>query len=72
MLDPASKSFEAARLLLRLLRGLDVLIGSDDDAARRWLAIHNVDLEARPLDLVDSFRSLIAVCHYVDAPRVHA
>ena len=72
VLDPASKSFEAARLLLRLFRGLDALMGSDNDAARRWLAARNVDLDARPLDLIDSFRGLIAVCDYVDAHRVHA
>ena len=72
MLDPASKSFEAARLLLRLFRGLDALMGSDDDAARRWLATRNVDLDARRLDLIDSFRDLIAVCDYVDTHRVHA
>ena len=72
VLDPASKSFEAGQLLLRLFRGLDALMGSDDDAARRWLATRNIDLDARPLDLIDSFRGLIAVCDYVDAHRVHA
>jgi len=68
-LDPASKSFEAGQFLLRLFRGLDALMGSDDDAARRWLATRNLDLEARPIDLIDSFRGLIAVCDYVDAHR---
>jgi len=68
-LDPASKSFEAGQFLLRLFRGLDALMGSDDDAARRCLATRNLDLEARPIDLIDSFRGLIAVCDYVDAHR---
>ena len=68
-LDPASKSFEAGQFLLRLFRGLDSLMGSDDDASRRWLATRNLDLEARPIDLIDSFRGLIAVCDYVDAHR---
>ena len=72
VLDPASKFFEAARLLLRLFRGLNALMGSDDDAARRWLMTRNVDLDARPLDLIDSFTGLAAVCDYVDAHRVHA
>jgi hypothetical protein len=36
-LDPASKSFEAGQFLLRLFRGLDALMGSDDAASRRWL-----------------------------------
>lgn len=69
VLDPASKSFEAGQFLLRLFRGLDALMGSDDDASRRWLATANLDLGARPLDLIDSFKGLMTVCDYVDAHR---
>ena len=68
-LDPASKSFEAGQFLLRLFRSLDALLGSDDMAARVWLATPNLDLEARPLDLIDSFKGLMTVCDYVDAHR---
>ncbi len=68
-LDPASKSFEAGQFLLRLFRSLDALLGSDDMAARAWLATPNVDLEARPADLIESFAGLITVCDYVDAHR---
>ena len=56
-LDPTSKSFEAGQFLLRLFRSLDALLGSDDLS------------EARPIDLIDSFRGLITVCDYVDAHR---
>lgn len=69
LLDPASKSFEAGQFLLRLFRGLDALLGSDDEAARSWLATPNLDLAARPIDLIDSIRGLITVCDYVDAHR---
>jgi len=68
-LDPVSKSFEAAQFLVRLFRSLDALLGSDDAASRGWLAARNLDLEARPLDLIDSFKGLMAVCDYVDAHR---
>ena len=68
-LDPASKSFEAAQYLLRLFRSLDALLGSDDMAARAWLSARNMDLDARPIDLVDSFKGLMTVCDYVDAHR---
>jgi uncharacterized protein (DUF2384 family) len=68
-LDPASKSFEAGQFLLRLFRGLDALMGSDDQASQRWLETRNLDLDARPLDLIDSFKGLIIVCDYVDAHR---
>src|SRR5690606_15601134 len=68
-LDPASKSFEAGQFLLRLFRSLDALLGSDDMAARAWLATANLDLDVRPIDLIDSFKGLMAVCDYVDAHR---
>ena len=68
-LDPASKSFEAGQYLLRLFRSLDALLGSDDMAARAWLATPNLDLEACPIDLIDSFKGLMTVCDYVDAHR---
>jgi len=69
LLDPASKSFEAGQFLLRLFRGLDALLGSDDEVAKSWLATPNLDLAARPVDLIDSIRGLITVCDYVDAHR---
>lgn len=69
VIDPASKSFEAGQFLLRLFRSLDALLGSDDAAARRWLDTRNVDLDARPRDLIDTFRGLMTVCDYVDAHR---
>jgi uncharacterized protein (DUF2384 family) len=68
-LDPATKSFEAGQFLLRLFRSLDAMMGSDDDAARRWLATPNLDLDAAPGDLIASFRGLITVCDYVDSYR---
>ena len=68
-LDPASKSFEAAQFLLRLFRSLDALLGSDDLSARAWLTTTNLDLDAPPLELIESFKGLITVCDYVDAHR---
>ena len=69
MLDPASKSFEAGQFLLRLFRSLDASMGSDDDAARRWLATPNLDLGAKPIDCTDTVRGLITLCDYVDGFR---
>ncbi len=68
-LDPASKAFDAGQFLLRLFRSLDALLGSDDAAARRWLATENLDLGSKPLDRVDTMRGLIEVCDYVDFYR---
>ena len=68
-LDPASKSFEAGQFLLRLFRSLDALLGSDDDASRRWLATENLDLKAKPIERIVTMRGLIEVCDYVDFYR---
>jgi uncharacterized protein (DUF2384 family) len=68
-LDPASKSFEAGQFLLRLFRSLDALLGSDDDAARRWLEADNLDLGGKPIEQVDTMRGLIELCDYVDFYR---
>lgn len=68
-LDPASKSFEAGQFLLRLFRSLDALLGSDDIAARSWLATDNLDLGGKPIERIDTMRGLIEVCDYVDFYR---
>ena len=54
---------------MRLFRSLDALMGSDDSAAKSWLAAPNLDLEAKPLELINSFKGLMTVCDYVDAHR---
>lgn len=69
MLDPASKSFEAGQFLLRLFRGLDALLGSDDAAAKSWLTTENLDLGGKPIERLDTMRGLIEVCDYVDFYR---
>ena len=68
-LDPGSKSFEAAQFLLRLFRSLDALLGSDDVAAKSWLATENLDLGGKPIEQIETMRGLMAVCDYVDFYR---
>lgn len=68
-LDPASKSYEAAQFLLRLFRSLDALLGSDDVAAKSWLATENLDLGGKPIEQIETMRGLMAVCDYVDFYR---
>src|SRR4051812_31806079 len=68
-LDRGMKPFELGQLLVRLFRGLDALIGSDDEAAGRWLRTANADLGGRPLDLIQTVQGLVAVSDYVDAFR---
>ena len=45
------------------------LLGSDDDAARRWLEADNLDLGGKPIERVDTMRGLIELCDYVDFYR---
>lgn len=68
-LEPHSKAFEAGQYLVRLVRSLDAMMGSDDAASKAWLKTHNLDLETAPIELLDTFTGLARVCDYVDAHR---
>jgi hypothetical protein len=70
-LDRGSKAFELGQYLVRLFRGLDALMGSDDAASQSWLRTGNRDLDGRPIDLIRSVRGLGDVADYVDAYRAH-
>ena len=67
--QPGTKSFELAQYLTRLFRSLDSMMGSDDAAARSWLAADNADLDGRPIDLVRTVRGLVMTADYVDGFR---
>ena len=64
--QPGAKSFELAQYLMRLFRSLDSIMGSDDAAARSWLASDNADLDGRPIELIRTIRGLSAVTDYID------
>jgi hypothetical protein len=68
-LEPGSKPFELGQHLLRLFRSLDGWLGQDDDSVRSWLTTRNLDLEARPIDLLPTVRGLLRTSDYVDALR---
>jgi uncharacterized protein (DUF2384 family) len=68
-LEPGSKPFELAQHLLRLFRSLDSWLGQDDASARSWLATPNLDLAARPIDLLPSIQGLLRTSDYVDTLR---
>ena len=65
-LDRSSKAFELGQYLVRLFRGLDALMGSDDAASTSWLRSPNLDLDGRPIDLIRSIHGLGIVTNYVD------
>jgi uncharacterized protein (DUF2384 family) len=69
-IDPASKAGELARLWVRVFRSLDAIVGSNDAAARAWLASANAAFGgAKPLDRLRSAEGLIHVLHYLDSAR---
>jgi len=67
--QPGTKSFELAQYLTRLFRSLDALLGSDDVAARSWLASDNIELGGRPIELIRTIRGLTTVADYIDDYR---
>jgi uncharacterized protein (DUF2384 family) len=67
--QPGTKSFELAQYLMRLFRSLDSLMGSDDLAARSWLASENHELGGKPIELIRTIRGLSDVTDYVDDYR---
>ena len=69
-LDPDGKPGELAKLWVRVFRSLDAIVGSNDTAARTWLAAPNAAFGgARPLDRLRSAEGLIHVLHYLDSAR---
>jgi transcriptional regulator with XRE-family HTH domain len=64
-----SKEWEFATLLVRLYRGLDAIMASDETALRAWMRAPNTDLNAVPSDLVITTQGLVDTVEYVDAYR---
>ncbi|KAA5596718.1 MbcA/ParS/Xre antitoxin family protein [Blastochloris sulfoviridis] len=68
-LEPGTKPFELAVLLVRLFRSLDAIVGGDDDVAAAWLANPNTVLAARPIEKLQTVSGLVDVIAYLDARR---
>lgn len=69
LLEPGSKPFELAALLVRTFRSLDAITGGDEAVARRWLASPNTALAARPVERIAQVQGLVDVTTYLDARR---
>ena len=69
---PDGKEGELALLFVRVFRSLDALIGSDEDAARRWFAARCEPLGGTPRELVTTVTGWCAVVDYLDAMRGRA
>jgi hypothetical protein len=71
-LDPGSKPYELAVLLLRLFRSLDAIVGGDVAVARAWLRNPNLALGATPIAQIESVMGLVNVVAYLDHRRAVA
>ena len=69
VLEPGSKPYELAVLLIRLFRALDAVVGGDAVSLRSWMAAANHALGGVPRDLVQTATGLVATLDYVDAAR---
>jgi hypothetical protein len=68
-LEPGTKPYELALLLVRLFRGLDAVVGGDEASLRSWMTAANRALGGTPRDLVQTVTGLVAAVDYVDAAR---
>ena len=69
VLTPDSKPYELAVLLIRLFRGLDAMIGGEEQAARSWMETANRALDGAPIERITSVTGLVETVAYVDAAR---
>ncbi|MBO0739139.1 MAG: DUF2384 domain-containing protein [Alphaproteobacteria bacterium] len=69
VLEPGSKPYELALLLVRLFRSLDAVTGGDEASLRSWMATTNHALRGVPRELVQTATGLVAAVDYVDAAR---
>ncbi len=68
-IEPGTKAYELALLLVRLFRGLDAVVGGDEASLRSWMAVANRALGGVPRDLVQTVTGLVAAVDHVDAAR---
>lgn len=66
---PDSKEGELALLLVRVYRGLDALVGSDDAKRLAWMRSPNQALGGEPLKMIERADGLVAVLNYLDGMR---
>lgn len=68
-LEPGTKPYELALLLVRLFRSLDAVMGGDEASLHSWMVTANRALGGVPRDLVQTATGLVASVDYVDAAR---
>lgn len=60
---------EAALLLVRLCRALEVLVGPDQQRCQAWMVAPNLALQDRPADLLRTQEGQVTLLSYLDHMR---
>ena len=69
ILDPSSKAYELALLLVRLFRSLDSMVGGEQEPMQGWMRSPNAALAAIPAELIQRVDGLVEAVAYVDSTR---
>ena len=67
--DPDSKAGELAKLLIRCLRSLAVLVDDNESQIQEWLASPNSHTDGVPRKQIQTVTGLVTVCAYLDTIR---
>jgi hypothetical protein len=65
-LQPGTKSWDMALLLVRLFHGLDRELAGDEQSVRTWMMNLNLELDGTPVDLIAQRDGLARVVAYVE------
>lgn len=68
-IDPNSPNGQLALLLVRIYRGLYVLVGGREDEMRHWMRTKVLTLQAVPVEMIRDVSGLVRVAEYIDAMR---
>lgn len=71
-LDPDQKPGQLARLLIRVFRALDPLVGGNDDDRKAWMRGRVAPLHGTPAQLILSPDGLVRTLAYLDGMRALA
>ena len=67
--DPSTPNGQLAMLLVRIYRGLYVLVGGRDDEMRHWMRTRVRTLQGVPAEMIRDVAGLVRVTEYLDAMR---
>jgi Antitoxin Xre/MbcA/ParS C-terminal toxin-binding domain/Antitoxin Xre-like helix-turn-helix domain len=67
--DPSTPNGQLALLLVRIYRGLYVLVGGRDDEMSHWMHTRIRTLQGVPSEMIRDVTGLVRVVEYIDAMR---